>query len=180
MVNLYLIRHGEAEITEEGKSVITKKGISQAKKLGKRLSKIRFDRIITSTSYRALETAKEIKKYHKTKLIERADLKEIYVVIIGGKPKSFERKERLKDDFIRANKLWKEMLNWKYKNVAVVCHGNIIRFFLSKAIGFNPKISYKLIIDHSSVSKILIKNKEIRVLSINNITHLENNSSKGL
>lgn len=174
-MNIILIRHGEAEanIKADAKPVLTAKGKHQIIELAKRLKESKIDVIYSSNLKRASLTAKEIqKKNENLELIETEDLQEIYRLIIGGAPKDGTRPNRFEEDLERAENFWKKMLKWKYKNVAVVCHGNIIRFFFSKVLGVPPKYFYNIEIDLASVSIINIKEGKTKILLVNDIAHI--------
>ncbi len=174
-MNIILIRHGETEANIEASAapVLTVKGKHQVIELAKRLKDSKIAIIYSSNLERASLTAKEIQKNNQNlELIETEELQEIYRLIIGGAPKDGTRPNRFEEDLERAEKFWKKILKWKYKNVAVVCHGNIIRFFLAKALGAPPKYFYNIEIDPASVSIINIKEGKTKVLLVNDIAHI--------
>jgi len=68
-IRLVLVRHGLSSFNAKGliqgrtdNSILTDEGYEQARKAGKALSKINFDKIYSSPLVRAAETAKTIKK----------------------------------------------------------------------------------------------------------------------
>jgi len=68
-IRLVLVRHGLSSYNSKGliqgrtdDSLLTDEGYEQARKAGKALSKINFDKIYSSPLVRAAETAKTIKK----------------------------------------------------------------------------------------------------------------------
>ena len=68
-IRLVLVRHGLSSFNAKGliqgrtdESLLTDEGYEQARKAGKALSKINFDKIYSSPLVRAAETAKTIKK----------------------------------------------------------------------------------------------------------------------
>jgi len=68
-IRLVLVRHGLSSFNAKGliqgrtdDSLLTDEGYEQARKAGKALSKIKFDKIYSSPLVRAAETAKTIKK----------------------------------------------------------------------------------------------------------------------
>ena len=84
-MKLTTVRHGETEnnvseiLISQLEGDLTKKGKDQAKLLGKRLSKEKFDIIYCSDSKRTKDTAKEIIKYHKnTPIVYTKELREIH------------------------------------------------------------------------------------------------------
>lgn len=100
-MNLTLARHGE---TEEGKKLIllggsrqgtlSEKGIQQARDIALELKDRKFDAIYSSDLARALDTAKEIMKYHEgTPFYVVSDLRERDVGDLAGK--SFKTSDEL-------------------------------------------------------------------------------------
>ena len=174
-MNIILIRHGETEanVREGARPVLTSKGKKQISKLAERLKDFEVDIIFSSNLERARITAKEIQKINKNaKLIETEELREIYRLIIGGKPKEGTRENRFEEDLKRAEDFWEKMINWNYQNVAVVCHGNIIRFFLSKALQVSPEESPNLEIEPTSVSIINVSEDKVKVSLVNDMAHI--------
>ena len=112
------------------------------------------------------------KGYRNLEIIETEELQEIYRLIIGGEPKKGTRPNRFNEDLERAENFWNKMIKWKYKNVAVVCHGSIIRFFISKAIEASPKHFHNIDIYPASISIIKIDKNKSKVVLINDISHL--------
>ena len=73
-IRLVLVRHGLSSFNAKGliqgrtdDSLLTEEGYEQARKAGKALSKINFDKIFSSPLLGAAETAKTIKKSFKKK-----------------------------------------------------------------------------------------------------------------
>lgn len=174
-MNIILIRHGETEanIKVDASPALTAKGKKQIIELAKKLKESKIDIIYSSNLERASLTAKEIQKNNENlELIETEELQEIHRLIIGRAPKEGTRPNRFEEDLERAESFWKKILKWKYKNVAVVCHGNIIRFFLSKALGAPPEYFHNIEVDPASVSIINIKEGKTKILLVNDIAHI--------
>ena len=82
MIKIILVRHGSTNWTKEGRYQgstdipLSEEGIKQAKKLAKRLKKEKIDVAYTSKLKRAIDTAKEIIKFHDVKLIQTMELNE--------------------------------------------------------------------------------------------------------
>ena len=75
-IRLVLVRHGLSSFNAKGliqgrtdDSLLTDEGYEQARKAGKALSKINFDKIYSSPLVRAAETANTIKKTFNLSLI---------------------------------------------------------------------------------------------------------------
>lgn len=83
MLTLYLTRHGETEWNVEKRmqgwldSPLTEKGKEDARRLGKRLEAVDLTAIYTSTSGRALETAKIVRGERLVPIYEDERLREI-------------------------------------------------------------------------------------------------------
>ncbi len=67
MKKIYFVRHGESEgnageLQQTPETLLTKRGLEQAQVIGKRISHISFDKLISSNFKRAIQTADEISK----------------------------------------------------------------------------------------------------------------------
>jgi len=151
-MKITFVRHGETEnnvngiLVDQLGGILTKKGIEQAKKLGKRLSKEKYDLIYCSDSSRTKQTAKEIIKHHKkTPIIYTKELrelgrgdfvgklgKELWQVFLDSgedfadfKPKNGESPNDLRK---RIEKFLKELYKkYKGKNILFITHGGVGR-----------------------------------------------------
>lgn len=91
MLTLYLTRHGETEWNVEKRmqgwldSPLTEKGKEDARRLGKRLEAVDLTAIYTSTSGRALETAKIVRGERLVPICEEERLREIFLGDWEGK-----------------------------------------------------------------------------------------------
>ena len=151
-MKLFLIRHGHTEILN-GEVKLSKEGISQSKKLAKKLRKIKFAKIYTSDLLRSKSTVKE----YSENFIEDKRLREIYRVLVGGPEKEGTSPNRESEDRKRADEFFEEILN-ENGNILVFCHGNIIRYFLNKILKSKENLWENLVLDNCSVS-IIEKNE---------------------
>ncbi|WP_129690990.1 histidine phosphatase family protein [Gottfriedia acidiceleris] len=109
MLTIYLTRHGETVWNIENRlqgskdSELTASGISDAKLLSKKLAKVSFSKIYTSSSKRAVTTAHILKNNPSIPIIEEDDLKEINFGDWEGKTKK-EINECFENEF---ESLWK-------------------------------------------------------------------------
>ncbi|MEH7347692.1 histidine phosphatase family protein [Gottfriedia acidiceleris] len=109
MLTIYLTRHGETVWNIENRlqgskdSELTASGISDAKLLSKKLAKVSFSKIYTSSSKRAVTTANILKNNPAIPIIEEDDLKEINFGDWEGKTKQ-EINEDFENEF---ESLWK-------------------------------------------------------------------------
>lgn len=85
VTRLYIVRHGETQWNRDRKlqgwndSDLTEKGRLDARLLRERLKNIRFDTVYSSSSGRALKTAKLLLHKRNEKIIEEDNLREIYL-----------------------------------------------------------------------------------------------------
>lgn len=90
MTRLYLTRHGETEWNLEGRiqgsrdSALTEKGIQQARQLGKWLANTHIDRVYSSSSQRAYQTARLIVGNRDLSIVPVDELKEMNLGIWEG------------------------------------------------------------------------------------------------
>ena len=170
---LILVRHGKAE--GEGDAPLSTLGIDQAKATAKKLATLPITKAYSSNYIRALGTYEEYKKHHpEVPLKINSDLKEIYRFIVGGPIKEGTRSDRVEEDTARAEKAFNEMLRNDDNNIiAVFSHGNMIRYFLSKALNVDPKCMWNgVILNCGSISVIQIKDNKINIKQMNSIDHL--------
>jgi len=147
MIKIFLTRHGETIENKEGRlqgqmqGTLSELGIEQAKKLARRLSKEKFDKIISSDLARAADTAKEIAKFHAETPIEfteeirernwgelqgmlKKDLEIDPIIVEAG---TMESKEGEKQElmFERANKFIKNLIENEKGTILLVAHHGI-------------------------------------------------------
>ena len=164
--NIYLVRHGQYKDTPDDKdAVLTKLGREQAELTGIRLKElgVEFDAIVNSTMTRAKETA-DIICEHVSGPREESDLlregapcypdppypqwcpsdSEFFqdsAVIEAGFRKFFHRApvEQTHDT-----------------NLLLVCHGNVIRYSVCRALQLQPESWARFTFKHGSITKITI------------------------
>jgi broad specificity phosphatase PhoE len=161
------VRHGENEKYKPGEPKypgpgLTKKGISQAKKTGVYLKEYKFDRIYCSDMTRAIETAKEIKKYQKCKISYHRELAETSMIVFDKKPYD---KDKFKISMQRINatlKFFKKILKEnKGKNILIVAHGNVIKSILGNSLGLSLTDCPHLHVVNCSVSTLVFENGKL-------------------
>ena len=81
---LYIVRHAETtgnidkRLTGRKDYELTENGLASAKKLAKRLSNIKFDKMYSSTSNRTFKTIKSLSDLNNLEIIQMDDLCEMY------------------------------------------------------------------------------------------------------
>jgi serine/threonine-protein phosphatase PGAM5 len=160
-MRLFLIRHGSTELIN-GELRLSEKGVSQSKRLSNRLKEIKINKIYTSTSIRSRETV----EIYTRNFIEDERLKEVYRTLIGGPKKEGTSKDRKRIDKKRADEFFNQSLKEK-GNIAIFCHGNIIRYFLNKILKSNENLWEKMAINNCSISIISNDNGKKTIEGIN-------------
>jgi len=187
-MNIYLVRHGETDWNKrllfQGQTDIplNRKGLSQAKRIGKEFCGKRIDAVYSSDLMRAVQTAKQIKTVSgfKGKIREEKLFRERhYGKLEGKKYESGLRDEdygvendssffkRIKKGFVRVIKAHKTGAN-----IIIVCHGGVVRGLL--AVVLEPKNYKRLRMYNASISEIHYNKQRdaFFVTLFNSISHL--------
>lgn len=161
LATVYIVRHGETEwnfkklIQGQSDSPLTETGIKQAKKLSKKLNKIKFDLVFSSDLLRARRTAEIIIAEQKLEIATSKLLRERRFGKLEGKPTKTLRAfdeffSKLKHEEIYSYKsapdvesdeeivtrlitfLREAAISHPGKKILVVTHGGVMRAFLIK------------------------------------------------
>lgn len=162
MTRLYLTRHGQTEWNLIGimqgskESSLTEKGITQALQLGKRLEKTRLDIVYSSSSQRALSTAKLIVGKRNLPIIEVGDLTELNFGIWEG----------LKYEEIQSKYAEQYQAFWNTPHLLKDFPGETFDHFKTRVVGAIQRIIAEnegrdvLIVAHAVVLKFLLNHFE--------------------
>ncbi|XP_022337675.1 serine/threonine-protein phosphatase PGAM5, mitochondrial-like isoform X2 [Crassostrea virginica] len=166
--HLLLIRHGQYNLEgkEDSDRYLTKLGRKQADYCGKRLKEADFayTRLVSSTMTRAVETAEIIHKHlpHLTwekepNLCEGAPIPP-EPPVGNWKPEQwfFQDGPRIETAFRKLfHRAEPEQTKDSYE--VVVCHANVIRYFICRALQFPPEAWLRIGLDHASITWITIR-----------------------
>lgn len=197
-MRLILVRHGET--VENKKRIVqghthgtlSRTGVNQARLVAKRLSDLNIDIIFSSDLRRAVNTAKEITKYHpESKFILDKRLRERAFGIYDGKhkdivfkkvlhPKGFGYRppegESFEDVIKRVKNFYKEILKcYPKKTVLVVAHGGILIFFTRLILGkpLRTVIKGEEVQKNTAITDLKINDKgNVKTLCLNCDKHL--------
>lgn len=191
--NVYLIRHANPDYSLEKKvgdrlMPLSLEGRKQARELTKALSKLNIDSIYTSSLVRAQETASyftkrchlDIKveegldeinwkawhrvKYFRTSEERRRQSLSSYRVLDKQLDKMQTHTRRILSSIFEDN---------RGKNVAVFCHGNIIKAFLTGIMDADVLGFLSLEVYQASISQLVIdRDAYVKIACINNFNHL--------
>jgi serine/threonine-protein phosphatase PGAM5 len=186
---IYLIRHGDYDRKEDRPDggPLTALGLAQARLVAARLAglPIKVDSITSSTMTRAEQTAAEIGQLFPTIELKRsASLRECT-------PATW-RADIMKTTTPAETQAAQEQLDRAFaelfvpaagseRHEIVVCHGNVIRYFVTKALGVDPKAWLGMALAHGSLTTIQVTpTGSFRVLGVGDSGHIPPNLTSGL
>lgn len=164
-----LVRHGQYEPAPDGP--LTEQGREQAALTAAHLGRtFSFNLAYASTLLRAKQTAHVIAQGLELRVRHSPLLAEGFPTKAPGHPTDSLRAdaERFQAAFERFFKAPK-----KRSTDLLVCHGNIIRYFVCRALGIPPKVWLKFGTNHTGITRIVVKgNGDMGVASYNDTSHL--------
>ena len=138
---LYIVRHAETtgnidkRLTGRKDYELTENGLASAKKLAKRLSNIKFDKMYSSTSNRTFKTIKSLSDLNNLEIIQMDDLCEMYFGDFDGlkweevnriDPSIKQRQNEINEiSGIPNQETMDEASNREYKCIKKICEKNI-------------------------------------------------------
>lgn len=185
---LHLIRHGdylEGEIEDGLGNSLSDRGRQQAAKLAEFYDGYRLAAIHTSPAPRAIETARIIAKRHPGLALQRH--RSLFECIPSvppnvtpwGEPDELsaravsncrERLDRLFDRSFTATRA-------QERHEILVCHGNVIRYFVTRALGVDANAWVSMRCSQASVTRVVVSSRTPRFVleSLNDLSHLPAN-----
>ncbi|XP_013184215.2 serine/threonine-protein phosphatase Pgam5, mitochondrial isoform X2 [Amyelois transitella] len=184
--HIFLIRHGQYNLegATDKERILTELGRKQADLTGQRLAclDIKWDLLVRSTMTRAQETAAIIAK-HLDKNIEVKDCQ----LIEEGAPvppeppvghwrpeaKFFQDSARIEAAFRRYfYRAPPDQVADSY--TLLVCHANVIRFFVCKALQFPPEAWLRISLNHGSITWVsILPNGNVILRALSDTGHME-------
>ncbi len=167
---LILIRHGQYEEEDGGTYDLTPLGRRQAEKARRYVEGRNVDRIVSSSMVRARTTAGIIAKGRSittTKLLAEC--------LPTAVPGYLAEPSELRENRARLDLAYEKFVkpSKKKRTDVLVCHGNVIRYFVCKAIGAPIASWIRLGIHHCSVTEIVVRaDGRMALLSYNETGHL--------
>lgn len=167
--HLFLIRHGQYNMAgkQDIERVLTEKGIQQAKHTGDRLVTLNFpyDRMIRSTMTRAQQTGDYILTrmvpgsvaISNDKLLEEGSpyptepsnswRPEVHVYQSGSRIEAAFRNYFHRADYRQKDDTYE----------IIVCHANVIRYFVCRALQLPPEAWLRMSLNHASITWVSIR-----------------------
>jgi serine/threonine-protein phosphatase PGAM5 len=192
---IYLVRHGKYHEEHKSKHLVGRLdvvGREQARRTGVRLRSLKIDSVTSSTMVRAIETAELIKEkslfkgeIHQTDLLREC---------LPSIPPAWKKTLKSPKATLLANretlhkahkKFFKKPTGKNDEHHLLVCHGNVIRYLIVRALAKDPHLWASMYINHGSISVIRISKKGVASLLLyNNVefmpARLKTDSGKGL
>ena len=184
---IYLIRHGEYTPQDDNipdsENVLTPLGIAQARLVSARLKamNIKFSSLTSSTMTRARQTAMVINKDFPDLNLEESDIirectpptwrNDVMAgVDTAHRIECVENLEKAFKDFFIPSP------DEKDRNDIIVCHGNVIRYFVTKVLKVNTMSWLQMTISNCSITIVRIKSDgTMKLVSFNDVGHIPTN-----
>ncbi|ELU15131.1 hypothetical protein CAPTEDRAFT_21910 [Capitella teleta] len=167
--HLYLIRHGQYNLkaNEDKGRDLTKLGRDQAHLTGKRLQalNVEYDTLVHSTLTRATETADCILEHLKELPVQKCDLLQEGAPCPPEPPVGHWRPEghQFFRDGARIEAAFRkyfhraEPTQLTDSREVIVCHANVIRYFVCRALQIQPEAWLRMSLAHGSITHIIIR-----------------------
>lgn len=170
---LLLLRHGQYDEADEGG--LTALGRRQARLAARALAGARVATIYTSTLRRAVETTEIVARAFPDVPVRPMHLlREAVPTRIPHIP-GFAPRERIRADGARVEAAFARLFRpvRRSRSDVVVAHGNIIRWFVCRALGVPPVTWVKLGSIHCGITEIVVEpGGRMRLRSFNDARHL--------
>lgn len=168
---LLFLRHGQYEAENGG--VLTELGREQARLAGRYLENVTVDRIWSSTLPRAKETAEIVSRHLGGMRVWSTGLlrEGIYTRVEGYIVPASERRQ----DCARADAAYAKIVRKSRtdRTELVVCHGNLIRYFMCRALQTPIAKWTRMTTSHCALSRVMVRQTgAVRLVSYNETSHL--------
>jgi broad specificity phosphatase PhoE len=200
MIEIYLIRHGQTEWNSKKRFQgqldiqLDETGIRQAKQLSERLEDVHFDAVYSSDLKRAHVTASALCEKRNQGINIIPDLKEVCFGLWEGRAihevmtdkhsggcqwfnnpssRDIPGGETVEQIMTRIDAVIDQVLDRHSEGrVALVTHGNLIRYFLLKCLKFPDELFSRTDIGNTSINILRWENDNFHLHCINDCSHL--------
>jgi serine/threonine-protein phosphatase PGAM5 len=168
---LILLRHGEYDTSPLGTPNLTARGREQARISGKALKGLSIDAAFCSTMIRAEETADVAAEELKIEFTRSKLLIEGMPTRIPSIPTTVSQ---VKADRARMDRAFEKFFqpSKKDRTELIVCHGNLIRYLLTRTLSLPASAWAKFVSNHCGITKVYVREHGMRVVSYNETVHL--------
>lgn len=203
---IFIVRHTETigniekRLTGRQDYEITKHGEELIRKLTSELSEIKFDKIYSSTSGRAIKTVEPLAKLNKLKIIELEDLCEMYFGVYDGwewkevnkiQPEIKENQKRINEIYgIPKQESMKDVAKRMYKCITslardnyskpilISSHGIAIEAFLREIEGIPFNDEREKFCQHNvAINELTFENDKYKIVRLADIQYLNKYSN---
>jgi serine/threonine-protein phosphatase PGAM5 len=182
--NIFLIRHGQYQLDKKESSErrLTELGREQAALLGKRLSEtnVKFDTVVMSTMPRAMETANIV-----LEKLPNVQSKMDSLLEEGApyppEPVAYHWKPNKKKFYTEGARIEAAFRKYIHRasvhqkedsNELVVCHANVIRYFICRALQFPAEGWLRMSLANSSITWIVVRpNGSVSIRTVGDAGH---------
>lgn len=174
------MRHGQYDELSSSRAggALTPLGRRQAKKTAAALRRLEVAAIWSSTLLRAKETASIVAAKQPRARLKRTKL--LCEVIPTKLPPHIKLRipidaTQVRDDKTRADRAYDTLFRAtkRSRTEIVVCHGNLIRYLVCRALGIAPKLWMRLDSTHCGLTEFRVLPKgTVRVVRYNDVGHL--------
>lgn len=167
---LLMVRHGQYDMREGSELRLTDMGRAQADHVGRSLAKERIDAFHASSLIRARETAELVRKHVRMDFTVSDLLCEGFPSRAKGYPTDTIATDRLRFDEAYALFMGKPL---ESSTELLVCHGNIIRYFVCRALSIPVSRWLRFATNHTGVTRLVVRDDgACGVVSYNETAHL--------
>jgi serine/threonine-protein phosphatase PGAM5 len=185
---IVLLRHGHYAPAPEGAPErpgpgLTPLGVAQARLAGGRLAGMHFDALLASPLTRAQETARVVAEDLRLPVQVVDELQECTprtwrtAVVADEKPADMAACAATLDRVFAEQ--FKPATGAERRDL-LVCHGNVIRYLVTKALKVDPQAWLEMSVGHASLTTIRVeKDGSTRVIAVGDVGHLPPNLQTG-
>jgi len=171
--NVILLRHAEYHSGPGAALNLTALGKKQAQRAAKALAREPIDAVWTSTLLRAIETANIV-----CEALSFAPAR-TSALLREGFPTQYHGLDvddsQVAEDRARADRAFAKFFrpSKQDRTELLVCHGNVIRYFVASALRAKPETWTRFITNNCGITRVLIRpTGAVRVVSYNECEHL--------
>ncbi len=165
-----MVRHGQYDMQEGSELRLTELGRTQADHVGRAVARERVDSFYASSMIRARETAEIVRKHVRSDFAVSDMLCEGFPSRAKGYPT-----DSITEDRARFERAYAQFASTPTQNTSelLVCHGNIIRYFVCRALGIPVTRWLRFATNHTGITRLVIRDDGASgVLSYNETGHL--------
>lgn len=181
---LTLVRHGQYYENRAEQGELTDKGIAQIKLAAQALQLQQVDTIHNSTVKRAVQSSEiigqvfpKIRRHSSDLLRECIPSLPAHIIARHG-ASAYNTQEAMTRCLERFHQAWDEFaqplsIPNEETHEVLVCHGNIIRYFVARSLGVSPDVWINMLIHHAGITRIRVDfDGSPTLISHNDIGHL--------